>query len=67
LYEEAAQKYEDSYRVPQLLMSAARCYKQAGQAEGVRRTLQSLIDQYPKSALVEEAKQLMAETGQASS
>jgi TolA-binding protein len=67
LYEEAAQKYDDSYRAPQLLMSAARCFKQAGQAEGVRRTLQRLIDKYPKSALLEEAKQLMAETGQASS
>lgn len=67
LYEETAQKYDDSYRAPQFLMSAARCYKQAGQAEGVRRTLQRLIDKYPKSALVEEAKLLMAETGQASS
>jgi TolA-binding protein len=67
LYEEAAQQYDDSYRAPQLLMNAARCFKQAGQAEGARRTLQRLLDKYPKSGLVEEAKQLMAETGQASS
>lgn len=66
-YDEAAHDYDDSYRAPQLLMSAARCYKQAGQAESARRTLQQLIDKYPKSNLVEEAKLLMAETGQASS
>ncbi len=67
LYEEAASQHDDSYRAPQLLISAARCFKQAGQAEGARRALQKLIDKYPKSALAEEAKLLMAEAGQASS
>jgi TolA-binding protein len=67
LYEEAANKYEESYRAPQFLISAARCFKQAGQTEGARRALQKLLDKYPKSALAEEAKLLMAETGQASS
>jgi TolA-binding protein len=67
LYEEAANDYADSYRAPQLLMSAARSYKQANQAEAARRVLQKLIDKYPKSSLVEDAKMLMAETGQASS
>jgi TolA-binding protein len=67
LFEDAANKYGDSYRAPQLLICAARCFKQAGQAEGTRRALQKLLDKYPKSALAEEAKLLMAETGQASS
>jgi TolA-binding protein len=67
LYEEAANDYDDSYRAPQLLMNAGRCYKQANQAETARRVLQKLIDQYPKSNLVEEAKLLLAETGQANS
>jgi TolA-binding protein len=67
LYEDAANEHNDSYRAPELLISAARCYKQAGQAEGARRALQKLIDKYPQSNLVEDAKLLMAETGQASS
>jgi TolA-binding protein len=67
LYEDAANEYADSYRAPELLIRAARCYKQAGQAEGAHRALQTLIDKYPKSNLVEEAKLLMAETGRASS
>jgi outer membrane protein assembly factor BamD (BamD/ComL family) len=67
LYEDAAGDFADSYRAPQLLMSAARSYKQANQAEASRRVLQKLIDKYPKSELVEDAKMLMAEIGQASS
>jgi len=67
IYEDAANEHEDSYRAPQLLMSAARNYKEGGQIEGARRNLQKLIDKYPKSSLVEEAKLFMAETGQASS
>jgi len=67
LYEEAADDHHDSYRAPQLLISAARSYRQANQTEAARRVLQKLIDQYSKSNLVEEAKLLMAETGQASS
>jgi TolA-binding protein len=67
LYEEAANKCAESYRAPQLLISAARCFKQAGQAEGARRALQKLLDKYPKSTHAEEAKLLMAESGQASS
>jgi TolA-binding protein len=67
LYEQAANEHDESYRAPELLISAARCFKQAGQNEGARRALQKLLDQYPKSALAEEAKLLMAETGQTSS
>ncbi len=67
LYEQAASAHDESYRAPELLISAARCFKQAGQNEGTRRVLQKLLDKYPKSALAEEAKLLMAETGQTSS
>jgi TolA-binding protein len=67
LYEEFARQYDDSYRAPQLLMSAGRCFRLAGQPEGVRRALQKLIDKYPKSGLVEEAKLMMAEAGEATS
>ncbi|MDZ7292877.1 MAG: tetratricopeptide repeat protein [candidate division KSB1 bacterium] len=63
LYEEAANTYAKSYRAPQLLITAARCYKQAGQPEGARRALQKLLDKYPKSGLIEDAKLLLAETG----
>jgi TolA-binding protein len=67
LFDEAANDYDDSYRAPQLLMNAARCYKQANQVEPARRALQKLIEKYPKSNLVEDAKLLLAEAGQASS
>ncbi|MCG3117989.1 MAG: Outer membrane protein assembly factor BamD [bacterium] len=67
LYEEGANDYPDSYRAPQLLLNAARCYKQASQTEAARRVLQKIIDKYPKSSLLEDAKLLFAETGQASS
>ncbi|MGH7597583.1 MAG: tetratricopeptide repeat protein [bacterium] len=67
LYEQAGNKHDESYRAPELLISAARCFKLAGQNEGAHRALQQLLDKYPKSALAEEAKLLMAETGQASS
>jgi TolA-binding protein len=67
LYEKAANDFEDSYRAPQLLMSAARCYKLTGQPEGVRRVGQNLLDKYPKSGLADEVKLLMAEAGEARS
>lgn len=67
LYEEGASDYPESYRAPQLLLHAARCYKQANQPEAARRVLQKIIDKYPKSNFLEDAKLLLAETGQASS
>lgn len=67
MYEEAANDFSDSYRAPQLLLYAARSYKQANQLEAARQALQKLIDKYPKSTLLEDAKMLLAETGQASS
>jgi tetratricopeptide (TPR) repeat protein len=67
LYDEAADDYSDSYRAPQLLLNAARCYKQANQTDAARGALQKLVNKYSKSPLVEDAKLLMAEIGQASS
>jgi len=67
MYEDAANDFADSYRAPQLLLYAARSYKQANQLEAARRVLQKLIDKYPKATVLEDAKMLLAETGQASS
>ena len=66
MYETAANDYEKSYRAPELLMRAGLCFKLAGDSKGVHRVLQRLIDKYPKSALVEDAKLLMAEVGEIS-
>lgn len=61
LYEETAKDYKDSYRVPELLMHAARCYQLANQAEAARRVLAQVLEKYPKSKFVEDAKLLQAE------
>jgi TolA-binding protein len=66
-YEDAANEHDNSYKAPQLLMNAGRCFKLAGEPAGARRVLQKLIDKYQKSDLVDEAKLLLAEVGEASS
>lgn len=61
LYEKTANSYKDSYRAPELLMHAARCYQLANQAESARRALAQLLEKYPKSKFAEDAKMLQAE------
>ncbi|MEK7729176.1 MAG: tetratricopeptide repeat protein, partial [candidate division KSB1 bacterium] len=61
LYEQAAKKFSDSYRAPQLLMDAARCYRFAQKSEAALKALTELVEKYPKSKFVEEAKLLQAE------
>ncbi len=61
LYEQAAKKFSESYRAPQLLMDAARCYRLAQKGESALKVLSQLVEKYPKSKFVEEAKLLQAE------
>lgn len=61
LYEQAAQKFSDSYRAPQFLMDAARCYRLAEKSEAALKALALLVEKYPKSKFVEEAKLMQAE------
>lgn len=66
MYESTANDFDKSYRAPELLMRAGLCFKLAGDSNGVHRVLQKLIDKYPKSGLVEDAKMLRAEAGETS-
>ncbi|MCL4708355.1 tetratricopeptide repeat protein [bacterium] len=61
LYEKTAKDYHSSYRVPELLMHAARCYQLANQAEAAHRVLAQLLEKHPKSKFEEDAKMLQAE------
>lgn len=61
LYEEAARKYKDSFKAPELLLSAARCYRLYGKQDEARRVLQTLLDRYPSSQLANDAKLYLAE------
>ncbi len=61
LYETAAKEFSESYRAPQLLMDAARCYRLAQKGDAALKALAELVEKYPKSKFVEEAKLMQAE------
>lgn len=61
LYEQAAKEYSESYRAPQFLMDAARCYRLAQKGDAALKALTELMEKYPKSKFVEEAKLMQAE------
>jgi len=61
LYEKAAKDYDESYRAPELLMSAARCYRATQNLEAARRVVSKLLEKYPESRFSEDAKLLQAE------
>lgn len=61
LYEQAAKKFSESYRAPQFLMDAARCYRLAQKDDNALKALTQLVEKYPKSKFVEEAKLMQAE------
>ncbi|MGH7492951.1 MAG: tetratricopeptide repeat protein [bacterium] len=60
-YEKVANEYNTSYRAPELLLSAARCYRAAQNPEAARRVLGTLLEKYPDSRFAEDAKLLQAE------
>lgn len=61
LYEQAARKYAASYRAPELLMRAARCFRLVGDSDATLRVINLLLEKYPKSEVVEDAKLVKAE------
>ncbi len=61
LYEAAAKEFSESYRAPELLLSAARCYRFAQKGDAALQVLGKLVEKYPKSKFVEEAKLMQAE------
>ncbi|RMD91761.1 MAG: outer membrane protein assembly factor BamD [Calditrichaeota bacterium] len=61
LYEQAAQKYKKSFKAPEMLLSAARCYKLAGKIEDARRVLNLLLKEHADSQYATDAKLFLAE------
>lgn len=61
LYEQAARKYAKSYRAPELLMRAARCFRLVDNSEATLRVINLLLEKYPKSDVIEDAKLVKAE------
>ena len=55
-YEGFAQKYAKSPFAPSALKEAARCYRQMGNAEKERATLQAIVDNYKTSPVAFEAQ-----------
>ncbi len=61
LYEKAAQKFPDSFKAPELLLAAGRCYKAADKKEDARRVLKKVVEKYADSQSVNDAKMYLAE------
>ncbi len=61
LYEQAANEHEGSFKAPELLMHAGRCYTLADRPLDARRVYQKLIDEYDKDLLVRDAERALAE------
>ena len=61
MYEQAAKEYDKSYRAPELLLDAARCYRAAQNLDAARRVLGTLLEKYPDSRFAEDAKWMQAE------
>lgn len=63
LYEKAARRYADLIHGQILLMDAARCHALAGNKQAARGAIQRILEKYPKTAIVEDAKTYLAELG----
>jgi TolA-binding protein len=63
LYEKAANDYSDSMFAPTWLMDAARCYAQAGNKQSAQQVVKKIIETYPKTTILDDAKSYLAELG----
>ncbi len=61
LYEKAANDYKESFKAPELLMHAGRCYTLAERPMDAKRVYQKLIDEYEMDLLVRDAERALAE------
>ena len=61
IYEKAANEFSDYYQAPEYLLSAGRCYEASEQAEEAKRVYQKIIDVYPESQSIQQAKLTLAE------
>lgn len=63
LYEKAAGSYPDLMHAPTWLMDAARCFSLAGNQQRAKQTLNKILEKYPKTAILDDAKSYLAELG----
>ncbi len=59
-YARAARTYPDVFNAPDILLSAARCYRLAGRMEEARASCRQVIDEYPTSIFVNDAEMFLA-------
>ncbi|MBN1896014.1 tetratricopeptide repeat protein [bacterium] len=55
-YRQAADKYSDFFSAPYTLLDAGRNYLSAGRRDKAEEVYRKIMDEYPKSGAVEEAK-----------
>jgi TolA-binding protein len=60
VFAKAQKQYPKLFAAPQALYDAARCFALAGNASDAKAAYQTIIDRYPESSLVHEAKALRA-------
>ena len=60
VFAKAQKQYPKLFAAPQALYDAARCFALAGDATDAKAAYQTIIDRYPESSLVHEAKALIA-------
>jgi len=63
LYEKAANDYSDLMYAPTWLMDAARCHAQAGNKQSAQQAIKKIIENYPKTTILDDAKSYLAELG----
>ncbi len=63
LYEKAANDYADLMFAPTWLMDAAHCYSHAGNKQSAQLALKKIIENYPKTTILDDAKSYLAELG----
>ena len=63
LYEQVAEKYPGVVYAPKWLLDAARCHVNAGEKPAAQQALKKIIEKYPKTAVLEQAKSSLAELG----
>ena len=60
-YERAEKECPEFYQAAEFLLSAGRCYEASDQKEDAKRVYQKIVDLYPESQSIQQAKLTLAE------
>ncbi|MFQ6091262.1 MAG: tol-pal system YbgF family protein [bacterium] len=60
-YEKAATEFRDFYAAPDYLLDAGRCYQAAADTANARKVYRKIVDLYPESKSLQQAKLSLAE------